>query len=70
MKEESKTKDEKTKSPKVYENKHTVAKSKLKNKRAVKEALKKNKQKRQKGTTKEVVKEEADEKMASSSDDE
>ena len=46
MKEEKKTKTEKTKSPKVYENKNTVAKSKLKNKRAVKEALKKNKMKR------------------------
>ena len=76
MKEESKskgkTKTEKTKEPKVYENKNTVAKSKLKNKRAVKEALKKNKQKRQKGTTKEAADEGSDKEMsaASGSDDE
>ena len=73
MKEESKTKTaDKPKKEKVFENKHTVAKSKLKNKRAVKEALKKNKQKRQKGTTKDAAEEveEADEKMASGSDTE
>ena len=50
MKEETKSKPEKSekgKSPKdKFENKHAVAESKLKNKRALKEALKKNKLKR------------------------
>lgn len=74
MKEESKsqpTKGDAGKSPKDrVENKHTVAASKLKNKRALKEAIKKNKLKRQKGTTKVAAEEEAPEKMDTSSDNE
>ena len=39
------------KAEKVYENKNTVSKSKLQNKRQMKEAIKKIKTKREKGTT-------------------
>ena len=51
------------KDKKVFENKNTVSKSKMDNKRSQKEALKKIKTKRQTGTTSAAQPAEADAKM-------